>query len=175
MTKKFSVSLSILTMVIGLSVSTHAALIDMHDGTIYDTDTQLSWLKDAGVGGKKTWNEAIAWAVNLNAGSGFAGLKGWRLPNDDSTCGSDINCINSEMGHLYYTELKNEGDKFVNMLTNTYPFTNVQSDGYWSCTKSDVSQPDLAWGFDFSGGAQIDYPRSEMNYAWAVCPGARSH
>ena len=151
-----------------------AALVDMRDGTIYDTDTQLSWLKDAGAGGRKTWTEAMAWAADLNAGSGFAGLKGWRLPKDDSICGSDINCINSEMGHLYFTELKNEGAKFSKMLTYTDPFTNVEPDGYWSCTPDDAQHPDLAWGFDFSGGAQIDYPRSKTNYAWAVRYGARS-
>ncbi|MDD5542274.1 MAG: DUF1566 domain-containing protein [Acidobacteriia bacterium] len=152
----------------------HASLVDMHDGTIYDTDTQLSWLKDAGAGGKKTYDQAVAWAASLNAGSGFGGLKGWRLPNADRDCGSDINCTNSEMGHLYYSELRNKGAKFIKMLTNTGPFTNLQADDYWSCTEDDVTHSDLAWGFSFSGGAQIDYPRSEKNYAWAVRPGARS-
>jgi len=44
--KRLSVLLGVLLMVIGLALSSNAALVDMNDGTIYDTDTQLSWLKD---------------------------------------------------------------------------------------------------------------------------------
>jgi len=48
--------------------------VDMNNGTIYDTSTQLSWLKNANTAGTMTWNQAVAWAASLNAGSGFAGL-----------------------------------------------------------------------------------------------------
>lgn len=47
MTKKLCILLTVLLIVMGLAGSAHAELVDMHDGTIYDTDTQLSWLKDA--------------------------------------------------------------------------------------------------------------------------------
>ena len=62
----------VLAVVIGLSIPAYAKLVDMRDGTVYDTDTQLSWLKDAGAGGEKTWDEAVAWAASLNEKGGFA-------------------------------------------------------------------------------------------------------
>src|ERR1700682_2873979 len=72
-----------------------AELVDMHDGTIYDNATQLSWQKAAGAGGVQTWDKAVAWAASLNAGKGFAGLKGWRLPATDTVCGAASNCTKS--------------------------------------------------------------------------------
>ena len=42
-----------------------ADLVDMGDGTIYDTDTGLSWLRDAGMGGLRTWADANNWADGL--------------------------------------------------------------------------------------------------------------
>jgi hypothetical protein len=45
--KKVMIFVSILLLVIGFAVSTKAALVDMGDGTIYDTDTRVRWLKDA--------------------------------------------------------------------------------------------------------------------------------
>jgi hypothetical protein len=122
--KRIGILLSVLIMVLGLSVSVQATLVDMNDGTIYDTDTQLSWLKNANTAGLMTWDQAVAWAASLNAGSGFAGLTGWRLPNADPNCGSAYNCTTSEMGRLYYTAL---GNAAGGQLTNTGPFTNLQA------------------------------------------------
>jgi hypothetical protein len=158
----------------------NAALVDMNDGTIYDTDTQLSWQKDAGAGGKRTWNQAVAWAASLNEGGGFAGLTGWRLPNADIACGFEYNCTNSEMGHLYYVELGNKlyftetADQAK--LTNTGPFTNVQRFYYWSGQASDYWAPDLnyAWTFAFDNGNQGPRSKDWTSCAWAVRPGARS-
>jgi hypothetical protein len=36
----------LLILILGLSHPVGAALTDMQDGTIYDTDLQLTWLKD---------------------------------------------------------------------------------------------------------------------------------
>jgi hypothetical protein len=142
----------------------------MHDGTIYDTTTQLSWLKDAGAGGLKTWDQAVAWAASLNADSGFAGLTGWRLPNADPACRMGSDCANSEMGHLYYAELKNASG---GSLTNTDPFTNLRAKLYWSGTEFATSH-DLAWVFYFHGGKQYAYRKVNDFNAWAVRPGTRS-
>lgn len=173
--------LSVLIMVTGLTVSVHAALVDMHDGTIYDTDTQLSWLKDAGEGGIKNWTDANTWAASLNAGHGFAGLTGWRLPAADRACGTAYDCTNSEMGHLYYTELGNKGycDALGNCPqtgwghTNTGPFTNLQASYYWSGTEY-APDPVYSWAFAFGNGYQDAAIKVNDFYAWAVCPGARS-
>ncbi len=152
-------------MVIGLSASAQGKLIDMHDGTIYDTDTQLSWLKDAGAGGLKTWLYAKAWAKGLTV----ANLTGWRLPAADPACDIAHNCTRSEMGHLYYTEL---GNTAGGPLTNTGPFTNLQPDSYWSDTEY-APNPNRAWFFYFGNGHQNAGIKDLYYFVWAVCPGAR--
>ena len=177
--------LAVLVAVLLVGVSVHAALVDMHDGTIYDTDTQLSWLKDANTpGGTMNWDAAVAWAASLNSGGGFAGLTGWRLPNTsqpDTSCsgtydqgdGSPLqyvgwSCINSEMGHLYYIELGGRAGVWPD------PFTNIMdADGYWSGTVF-VPEPLAAWYFVFLGGFQHgDVKTHDTLYAWAARPGAR--
>ena len=177
--KKVGILLSVLVMVIGLSVSAQAALVDMHDGTIYDTDTQLSWLQNANTAGGMDWATANAWAASLNAGSGFAGLTGWRLPTSDICSG--YNCTNSEMGHLFYTELGNKGycDAFGTCpqsgwgLENKGPFTNLQEATYWSGSEY-APDPIGAWVFYFWRGDQFTEDKVLHDYAWAVRPGARS-
>jgi hypothetical protein len=171
--KRIGIFVSILVMVVGLCVSAYAALVDMGDGTIYDTDKQLSWLKNAGAGGLKNWADANTWAASLNAGSGFAGFTNWRLPAADPTCnggGGGYNCTNSEMGHLYYTEL---GNTEFGPLTNSGPFTNMQADIYWSGTEFAPYPPD-AWFFRFYDGVQYAFNKVNDCYAWAVRPGLRS-
>ena len=124
---RLGIFLSILVMVFGLSVTAQAVLVDMNDGTIYDTDTQLSWLQNANTAGAMTWANANAWAASLNSGSGFAGLTGWRLPTTtqpDASCGYQYdpdgaggipsqgygyNCALSEMARLFYVSLGNKG------------------------------------------------------------------
>src|SRR5512140_3578330 len=107
-----------------LSLSAEARLADMNDGTVYDTSTKLSWLKDANYAntsgyssasdGQMTWAQAVAWAKSLNECGGFAGLTGWRLPETsqpyNGTCCEDWRYmgIESELGHLYYASLAND-------------------------------------------------------------------
>jgi hypothetical protein len=182
--KSIGTLLCVLVMVVGLSVSAHAALVDMGDGTIYDTDTELSWLKDAGMSGLKTWADAVSWADSLNVATGFGGLSGWRLPataQPDGSCSNQENpgggfplqgwgydCT-SEMAHLYYVTL---GNTAGGPLGNTGAFTNVQGI-YWSGTGY---APDsaFAWFFEFIDGSQYMNAKGLVYYAWAVRPGARS-
>ena len=156
-------------------------LVDMNDGTIYDTDTQLSWLKDANhaatsgystgpFAGRMIWSQAVAWAASLNNAGGVAGLTGWRLPNADPACGMNYNCTTSEMGHLYYTEL---GNVQGGPVANTDPFTNWQTDLYWTGTVYEP-EPNFYWYFDLYNGFQYPIYFGSGAYAWAVRPGARS-
>ena len=180
--KRFYVFLMTLVLVFGISVSAHATLIDMGDGTIYDTDLQLSWLQNANTNGLMNWSQANTWADNLV----FATFDNWRLPTTlqpDATCsgqsGGDsygYNCTGSEMGHLYYTELGNSAGS----LTNTGDFTNLQPDLYWSGTEY-APNTYFAWGFYFFyGGYQgVDgYQGADAKandfYVLAVRPGQRS-
>ncbi len=182
--KRIGILLSALIMVFGLSVSAYATLQDMGDGTIYDTTTQLSWLKNANTAGLMNWSSAVAWAAGLNSGSGFAGLTGWRLPNTsqpDTNCSNNFDpgggfqysgysCTGSEMGYLYYVSL---GNAAGGPLTNTGPFTDLQAPNYWSGTAYAPDPTVNAWSFGFNDGVQGIGDQSGGYYAWAVRPGAR--
>jgi hypothetical protein len=199
--KKAVILLAALVVVLGFPLSTPAALVDMGDGTIYDTTTQLSWLKNANTTGLwLTWDGAVAWAASLNNGSGFAGLTGWRLPTTiqpDSSCrgqndpggafppqGVGYDCANSEMAHLFYVSLGNKAYCDVlnycpqagGGLLNTGPFTNFLSETiYWSGSDFEPF-PTFAWYFDFGKGDQYYTAKSlgTWFYAWAVRPGSRT-
>ncbi len=166
-TKQVKIMKRIFTLIIGLvlilafTVSAHATLMDMGNGTIYDTDLNLTWLKDAGMGGVKTWSDAVNWADNLV----YAGFSDWRLPTTDPDCGVGYNCTGSEMGHLHYTEL---GNPAAGGLIYTSPFSNLQPFGYWSGTE-DASNPNyMAWFFNFFLGHQDAPSKDGLFYAWAV-------
>jgi len=160
----------------------HSELVDMHDGTIYDIDTQLSWLKDAGAGGEKTYDQAVAWVASLNAGSGFAGLTGWRLPNADPSCGDENECRKSEMGHLFFGELGNIGNNNGQpdrATFNTGPFTNLEWGRNAGADSTCLGPLDRIHAeiasFDFWFGIQRLHGDPEYRYwhAWPVRPGAR--
>jgi hypothetical protein len=168
--QKIGILLSSLIMVFELSISVQATLMDMNDGTIYDTSTQLSWLKDAEAGGVRTKDEAIAWVESLNAGRGFAGLTGWRLPAADPACGMHYNCTRSEMGHLYYTELGNVAGR---PLANVGPFTNLQRPlFYWTGNEYALSTQET-WVFSFITGVQTINWNDDPCATWAVRMGER--
>lgn len=170
--KRIYVFLMALILVFGISVSAHATLINMLDGTIYDTDRQLSWLQDANTNGMMNWYNAMTWADNLV----FAGFDDWRLPTSIEQNGGVTYGItaNSEMGHLYFTEMGNSSD--FPYMTNTGDFTNLQTFYYWSSTEYDSF---YAWVFSFgyggTGNAGSQYARDKYwdSYAFAVRSGER--
>ncbi|HVO83179.1 MAG TPA: DUF1566 domain-containing protein [Syntrophobacteria bacterium] len=177
--KNVRVVLCAVVLVLGVVGYANATLFDMGDGTIYDNDTQLTWLKDATMGGLRLWTEptnrtgAIEWAEDLV----FAGFDDWRLPNavpnPEGPYTTAYNMTGSELGHLYYTELGNApalGGEPPPL--NTGPFTNLGQDVFWS--SGDGAPGQMAWTFNFSGGGQ----NVGMIYyyylgAWAVREGER--
>lgn len=134
----------------------------------YDPNLDITWAADANIiGNWGTWSSMLAGISGLTIG----GVSGWRLPvtlNPDATCSIDTSlskgydCTGSEMGYLYYVE----------GITAAMPgpFSNVQSDFYWSGTDYDV---DNAWSFGFNAlGYQSLNDKVEYdNYAWAVYTG----
>jgi hypothetical protein len=182
--KKISLFVMMLILLLGLSVSCHATLMDMGDGTIYDTDLQLSWLQNANTNGLISWYSAMNWADNLV----FAGFDNWRLPTTlqpDPSCNAQLdpgggfplqgysyNCIGSEMGHLYYTEL---GNPAGGPLTNTGDFNNLQPFYYWSGTEY-APYTNYVWAFSFLYGGQNGDSKDDYYglYAIAVRPGKRT-
>ena len=134
----------------------------------YDTDLNITWLRDANVNGVMNWASAVAWADGFS----FGGLSDWRLPASDTSC-SFSNCTGSEMGHLYYVEL---GNSFGSPPMNTGDFQNLpHNDSAWSGTdySSDGPRGGFAWVFDLmvGGGQQGLDLKDQPGYAMAVRPG----
>lgn len=159
----------------------------------YDTSLNITWLANADYAGTwMGWVDANAWAAGLN----ISGITGWRLPTVTDTgpsgcdfaytgtdCGYNVDTATGEMAHMFYTTLGNKGYFDTSGaypqdgwgLTNTGPFSNIQSDGnnyglYWSGTEY-APNTVYAWEFGFYFGEQkFDYQDNEFK-SWAVHSG----
>ncbi len=173
---------------LGFTMSASAALIDRGNGLIYDSDRDITWLADANLGAASVWDDgfsgtdgAMTWqsAVNWAASLSYAGFDDWRLPSTavpDATCATPppsfgVNCTNSELGHMYYTEL---GGTVHDPLgphpaPGPGPFTNLQGDGYWSGTEFDATDA-YVLNFGYSGAQAADN-KTIGYFAWAVRDG----
>ncbi len=153
---------------------------------IYDTDLDITWY-DYSID-SDTWQNQAEWADALSVTFGINTYTGWRLPAttvdgpyvfgyDGGTTGG-YNMTNSEMSHLFYTELGNKGYYATDGtspqpgwgLTHSGNFRNLLADLYWSGT---VYAEDTfrAWGFDFNFGYQGTGDRDGAFRAIAVHPG----
>ncbi len=145
--------------------------------------------------GTMTWDTANQWITAMNAAD-YLGYNDWRLPTMIDTgssgcnlaysgtdCGYNVQTVSggtvySELATLYYTELGNKGyyDTSGNWplagwgLANTGPFTNLQSDVYWSGLEY-APATDFAWLFIMHNGSQDFDFKFIDRYAWAVRPG----
>jgi hypothetical protein len=156
----------------------------------YDTVLDITWLANANYAGTDmNWYEANAWAASLNPYG--SGITGWRLPttvdvgNDGATYTNSYQGVDygynitahSEMSHTFYVTL---GDKAYFStsgvyqpdygLSNTGPFSNLQSHYYWSATEYAPSTSD-AWFFATYIGGQYYSSKTSYSYAWAVHAG----
>ena len=152
-----------------------------------------------------TWQAQAAWAdglgpnltVTLNPDytTNIDWTTGWRLP--DTVDGSWVygyegdpdndgiygytygfNLANSEMGHLYYTELGNKGQRNTDGTYNNYPFPqntgdfdNLKGSYYWSCTEY-ANNTTLAWYFLLMASSYQDVgTKAKLSYGLAVHSG----
>ncbi len=85
----------------------------------------------------------------------------------------------SEMAHMFYITLGDKGYNDISGsspqagwgLTNSGPFSNIQTIlGYWSAT-SYAPNPSYAWGFGYGYGDQQSLGKTNPAYAWAVHSG----
>jgi hypothetical protein len=99
--------------------------------------------------GSMNWPGALFWIDAMNAAN-YLDFSDWRLPNTlvpDSGCTSSdgtprtdshgLDCMGSEMGHLFYDEFS--ADRKTSVLSTGDPtelakFINIQSNDYWSGT-----------------------------------------
>ena len=147
--------------------------------------------------GVMTWPTATGFVGSLN----INGITGWRMPtmvdlgNDGcpastytggGDCGYNVQTTTSEIAHLFYVSL---GDLAVcppgnatctgpgvpqpgSGLTNTGPFLNMVSSGYWTNLEAVPPSPgSFAWAFDFGAGRQLVDFQNLANWAFAVHPG----
>lgn len=148
--------------------------------------------------GRMSWDNAQAWIAGMNAdgGTGYLGYNDWRLPTMLDTgaagcnfaytgtdCGYNVQTgsaatsVYSEMASLWYDTLGNLAsfDTSGNPnppgwgLTNTGPFSNVQSNYYWSGLEY-ASGPN-AWVFRTYNGNQYWENKVNSFYGWAVRSG----
>ena len=139
---------------------------------IYDADSPfgpITWLDYSN--SWQEWSDQVSWAADLGAlltvtlNSGYTTsvdwTTGWRLPNTvdgpwvygyDGTTTAGYNITTSEMGHLFYTALGNQGRYDTSAgyvggsLDNTGDFENLIAQSYWSDTEYAL-ESSHAWGF----------------------------
>ena len=137
---------------------------DNSDGTVTDNLTGLIWLKNANCFGLRTWNNALSDCNGL--ADGMCGLTDgsiagdWRLSNRTELLslihdGYYRPAISNTAGTAQWTE----GD----------PFTNVQSEEYWSSTTyvggSDIAR--IVYMDDGDVAYGIKYPDYEY-FVWCL-------
>ena len=112
---------------------------------VLDKETGLVWEKSPDTT-TRTWVNAIIDVYTKEVG----GRKGWRLPTVE------------ELASLVDTTQSNPA------LPSGHPFTNVQSNFYWSSTTF-VNGPGYAWFVSFSNGSVgIDDGKGFDFYVWCV-------
>ena len=195
MTKQFDTRIFISAGLFAASMAVHAGPVsgqgtwetslqsrDINgDGTTdayYDTSLNMTWLADANVVGRVSFEEAMSWASALDV----YGVTGWSLPTTSitgwgvgnyGTGGADWGYSpvpNSPMAHLYYVTLGNQGYPSAGSgLANTGSFSNLQNQAYWSSTLT--PDPGRVWDFYFGEGALNHVHLGYTAYAWATRQG----
>jgi MYXO-CTERM domain-containing protein len=147
------------------------------DAMVYGSNVRWA---DGRMGG----DVAKAWADDLVVGT----YSDWRLPSvrdsnggcvwgRNTQCGYNVSTITSELAHMYYVTLGDRG--YIDAsgvydptfgLSNTGPFSNVQSGHYWSGVEY-APYSGHAWYFDMDRGYQNGYNKNYAFYAWAVHDG----
>lgn len=125
------------------------------------------------VSGGVAFNTAFSNNGTTDIGYGATGI-GWQTGAGDFV---------SEMGYMYYANLANLGFCTPNNgspgscttqagfgLANTAPFSNLQSNTYWSGLEF-APNLSLAWNFNFNNGNQNANNKNNNFFAWAVRSG----
>ncbi len=193
----------------------HAELIDRGGGLIYDTEFNITWLQDANYAktsgydedGRMTWEEATKFVADLKYYDPVRKVTwdDWRLPTAKNRDGSgpiqDYYTRESELGHMYYTNLGNLGlykeskgisrqEKTKMMMNGLYkpqsgwapkhtgPFNNLMPAEYWARDEAfhgspkDSKYPRNAWDFFMDTGTQSFCDKWDHWYfAWPVRDG----
>lgn len=198
MNEKHLVGLTVFVlMLVCLAGKASATLIVRGQGTsehgtfnlVYDDDLNITWYDYSFT--PTTWDTQMliiagdGTSTNPGLQVSFNGLNlaGWRLPSTDDIVlngnTGGYNLDNSEMSHLYYSELDNLGYQDIYGtpaqpgwgLSNTYPFQNLDAFVYWSGTEVIVPPTNTAWVFHFDQGWQESGGKFNTLHALAVRDG----
>jgi len=128
--------------------------VDHYNGTIVDRLTGLMWTKNANLfGGKRGWQQSLDDMSTMNSADGTYGYTDWRLPNKKE--------LRSLCDYSTYSPA----------LPADSPFTNVQSDRYWSSTTNAQNINDAWYVFISLGSLGRDDKIDKSYYAWPVRAG----
>jgi hypothetical protein len=119
---------------------------DNGDGTIYDTQTGLTWQQE-GLNGPFTWQQALAYVETLNSGGGIGNCRSWRLPTS------------KELDRIV------DHHKLFGSNIDTNYFPNTHAGFYW--TSSSFRQT-LKYAINFGDGRQRTRSSSNQYYVRAV-------
>lgn len=125
---------------------------------LYDTNLNVTWLRNANANGLMTWSNAQTWVNSLSV----HGVTGWRLPASDAC--TQYEC-NSEMAQLW-RQLGNQGSPVLVPGS----FQNFLASSYWSGTTREGDQT-KAYYYNTYVGAQGYIDKGNSFYAMAVHAG----
>jgi len=116
--KQKTLALSAL-LVLSITGTAQATLIDRTGGLIYDDVLDITWLQDANYAqtsgydtdGQMTWDNAFAWADGLS----YGGYDDWRLPTMIDTGTPGCNAANSGTDCGYNVQTESGGTVFSEM------------------------------------------------------------
>ena len=135
---------------------------DNADGTVTDTLTGLVWLKDANCFGERMWSQALSDCSGLS--DGLCGLSDnsssgdWNLPNTSE--------LNSLLHRGFYNPTLSDTDG-TGPWSQGDPFTNVQSNFYWTATTT-PSFSGAAYEVTMELGTLGGRNKTGVNYIWPV-------
>jgi hypothetical protein len=155
-----------------VAVSSNAALVSRLDGQAYfDDELEITWIADANINGRGTWDYQMAWAASLE----IDGITDWRLAsmdvNGDGTildCLVDgpVDCKDNELSYMFYYNHITPG--------SLGQFSNPGNPRYWSNVETELGgSTNHAYYFNFLGGGAGNpiSGKGVPNYAWAVHDG----
>ena len=134
-------------LISGIFSSAEAALVSRLGGqAAYDDVLNITWITDAALSGRGTWDEQVVWAENFTLG----GFDDWRLASMSVTAGfptgvatsvvdcnvaTELACRDNELGYMFYHNL---GGSFDDNLQGNHTIGDVTLTGilnpYWSGT-----------------------------------------
>jgi len=144
-------------------------------------DSALSWSSGLDLYGITNWRLPAVSPLNgstfnYNFSTSGDSDTGYNISAPGSIyAGSTVN----ELAHMHYNTLGNNALWNINgtqnsigasYLTNTGPFMNLLSAGYWSGTES-TQNSNNAWAFVFHNGGHSAGLKSAFNYIWLVHDG----